>query len=285
MKGLIVLCALAGLGRTQPPGAAEIMVRVAENQDRAQEMRASMVYNQNLLIRMKRGNGKLAREEIRDFTVIPTATGIKKDLVHFTGKYENKGKWVEYSKPGFEYKQLDIDGSLIKDLANDLTDDHKSRDGISADLFPLTRKQQEKYIFELKGRENYRDNEVYRITFEPKKASLVDFDDGECSFWAGEALVDVREYQPVLVTTWAAKKIPLAVRTLLGTDIRHIGFKVAYRKFDEGLWFPVSYGGEFYVRAVFFYRRTFALSLSNSGFQRAEVKTQVAFGDPVKSER
>lgn len=197
MKAVIVLCALAGVGQSQPPAADEIMVRVAENQDRAQEMRAFMVYNQNLLIRMKRGNGKLAREEIRDFTVIPTATGLKKDLTHFAGKYENKGKWVEYGKPGFEYKSIDIDGDLLNDLANDLTNDRKSRDGISADLFPLTRKQQEKYLFTLEGREHYGDHDVFRITFKPKKASLVDFDDGECAFWAGEALVDVREYQPV----------------------------------------------------------------------------------------
>lgn len=285
MKLWLIPFVLAECAWSQPPVAEQIMARVAENQDRAQEMRALMVYNQNLLIRMKRGNGKLAREEIRDFTVTPTATGITKDLTHFTGKYELKGKWIEYSKPGFEYKGMDIDGDLINDLANDLTNDQKSRDGISADLFPLTRKEQKKYFFKLEGQENNRGHEVYRITFKPKKPSLIDFDDGESAFWAGEALVDTRECQPVLVTTWSAKKIPLAVRTILGTDIRHIGFKVAYRKFDAGLWFPVSYGGEFYVRAVFFYKRTIALSLSNSGFQRAEVNTKVAFGDPVKSEQ
>ena len=54
----------------------------------------------------------------------------------------------------------------------------------------------------------------------------------------------------MLVTSWLAKSIPMAVQILLGTNIKHLGFKVAYQKFDEGLWFPVTYGGEFYVRAA-----------------------------------
>jgi hypothetical protein len=56
---------------------------------------------------------------------------------------------------------------------------------------------------------------------------------------------------------------------------------VAYQKFDEGLWFPVTYGGEFYVRAVFFYKRTMALSVVNSGFQKADVTSTVSFQPPL----
>jgi len=99
--------------------------------------------------------------------------------------------------------------------------------------------------------------------------------------WAGEALIDIHEYQPVLITTWLAKGVPIAVQILLGTNLKHLGFKVSYRKFDEGLWFPVSYGGEFQVRAVFLYKRTIALSVTNSGFQKADVTSTVSFQPPV----
>jgi hypothetical protein len=47
------------------------------------------------------------------------------------------------------------------------------------------------------------------------------------------------------------------------------------------LWFPVTYGGEFYVRAAFFYKRTMALSVVNSGFQKADVTSTVSFQPPL----
>jgi len=71
------------------------------------------------------------------------------------------------------------------------------------------------------------------------------------------------------------------VQILLGTNLKHLGFKVAYQKFEEGLWFPVSYGGEFKLRAVFFYKRTISLSVTNSGFQRSDVTSTVSFGVPA----
>jgi hypothetical protein len=67
------------------------------------------------------------------------------------------------------------------------------------------------------------------------------------------------------------------VRTLLGTDVKGLGFSVAYDKFGEGLWFPVSYGGEFQIRALFVYKRTISISLANSNFRRTDVKSTVAF--------
>jgi len=106
-------------------------------------------------------------------------------------------------------------------------------------------------------------------------------DDDDSTCWAGEALIDPKEYQPVLVTTWLAKSIPMAVQILLGTNIKHLGFKVAYQKFDEGLWFPVTYGGEFYVRGLFLYKRTIAMSVVNSGFQKADVSSVVSFQPPL----
>jgi|SRR5579871_634847 len=285
MGPAIALTVLTWYAAQHPEAPEIIMARVAQNQDRAQELRKAYVYHQNLLIRFKRGNGKVAREEQREYTVTPSEKGFKKDLVHFAGKYERGGKMLEYNEPGFEYKGVDIDGNLANELANDLANDKGSRDGITNDLFALTGEKQKKYNFTLGGKENYRGTEVYRITFKPKKASLFDCDEadgGEC--WAGEALIDTHEYQPVLVTTWLAKSMPMAVQVLLGTNIKHLGFKVAYQKFGEGIWFPVTYGGEFYVRGVFFYKRTIALSAINSGFQKSDVTSTVSFQLPQQTQ-
>lgn len=281
MGSAIAMAVLLWYAARQPEPADIIMAKVALNQNRAQEMRKAFVYHQSVLIRFQRGNGKLAREEQREYTVTPLEKGYKKDLTHFTGKYEKGGKMFDYNEPGFEYKGVDIDGGLANSLANDLADDKESRDGITNDLFALTAEKQAKLVFQLEGKEDYRGREVYRVTFKPKKASLVDCDDDESSCWQGEALIDPKEHQPVLVTTWLAKSIPKAVQILLGTNIKHLGFKVAYQKFGEGLWFPVTYGGEFYVRGVFFYKRTIALSLINSGFQKSDITSTVSFQLPA----
>jgi hypothetical protein len=279
----VVLAVLAWYAAKQPEPADIIMAKVAINQDRAQEMRSAYVYHQSMLIRFKRSNGKLAREEQREYTVTPSTKGFNKELTHFIGKYEKGGKLIEYDKPGYEYKGLDIDGNFANDLANDLANDKESRDGISQGLFALTAEKQKRFIFKLEGKEDYRGKEVYRITFKPKKNTLIDCDDGdsEGTCWAGEALIDSNEYQPVLITSWLSKNMPIAVQILLGTNIKHLGFKVAYQKFDDGLWFPVTYGGEFYLRGVFFYKRTIALSVVNSGFQKSDVTSVVSFDLPI----
>jgi hypothetical protein len=115
----------------------EIMAKVAANQDRSQEMRSAFVYHQDLLLRFLRGNGKTAREEEREYSVTPTANGTEKQLTGVSGRYEKGGKLVDYQEPGYTYKDVDLDGELIDDLAKDLADDKESRDGIARDLFPL----------------------------------------------------------------------------------------------------------------------------------------------------
>src|SRR5215471_1432866 len=168
---------------SQPESAEAIMAKVAQNQDRAQEMRSAFVYNQNLLIRFKRGNGKVCREELREFTVAPTAKGTEKTLTRFLGKYLKEDRLVEYTEPDFHYKDFDLDADLISDLAKEVADDKNSRDGISADLFPLTSEEQKKYGFALKGKETFRGKEIYRINFKPKQ-----HDSSDGTPWAGEAL-------------------------------------------------------------------------------------------------
>ncbi len=275
--------ALAGCSSTVQPQGDErvesIMRRVAENQDKAQELRSAFVYNQDLLIRFFRGNGKLAREEYREYNVTPGPTDTRKTLVNFRGKYEKGGRYFEYTKPGYEYKDVDIDGDIMESLADDLTHDKESRDGISVNLFPLTTKSQAGYLFTLEGREAYRESSVFRISFKPAST------DNEAVFestpWAGLILVDAVDYQPVLVTTHLAKGIPFLVKTVLGTNIKGLGFKISYEKQDDGLWFPVNYGGEFDVKAVFFYKRKMAITLRNHDFQRVRVDTHVSFGSPA----
>lgn len=255
----------------QADTADSIMARVAENQDRAEQMRTAVIYHQNVLVRLQRFNGKFTREEYSEFTVTPTPNGTKKTRTHFLGKYASHGKIVEYDKPGYQYKGIDIDGPVAQGLADSMINNEKTKDGIARDLFPLTAEQQKHYSFHLDGTEDYRGATVYRITFESKRG---DQEDGP---WVGEALIDKQEYQPVLVTTHLAAKIPLLVRTMLGTNLEHLGFKVTYKKFENGLWFPVTYGGEFKVKALFLYARRVGLSVQNSGFQRADVTSKIEF--------
>jgi len=261
---------------TDNPLVEQIMEKVAANQDRAQEMRREFVYRQRVIIRFTRSNGRLAREELRELQVTPTPEQTEKTLLRFLGKYEKDGKLLEYAEPRFRHKELDLDGELISELAEEFTNDKKSRDGIARDFFPLTSQKQSNYRFNLKGDELHRGRPVYRIAFEPRGKG---WEEIEGAPWSGELLVDQVEFQPVLVTTRLAKDFPLAVRVLLGTDVQRLGFKVAYEKFGDGIWFPVSYGGEFKLKAVFFYKRNIAIALSNSDFQRTAVSTRLVFDD------
>lgn len=262
---LLILPVLA-----EEPSVDQIMARVAENQARAQDMRRAYVYSQKVLARFHRTNGKLTREEELEYLVTPNPAGIDKKLTHFEGKADRNGQLISYAEPGKEIKNVDIDAMLIQDMVNDMTADKESKDGLGHDLFPLTAAEQAKYIFTLEGKETYRGRPVYRLSFRPKPHA----EDAE---WKGEALIDAAECQPVMVATNLAWKMPMAVKVLLGTNIKGLGFTVTYEKFDDGLWFPVSYGGEFHIRAAFFYARNMSISMVNSGFTRAKVSSKIAY--------
>jgi hypothetical protein len=256
----------------QPPDIEQIMSRVGRNQAKTQDLRKNFTYHQKQLLRMNYSNHKLAREEKREYDVTPDVRGVKKELTKFEGHYPYKGKAVLYDRPGYHYKGVDIDGDLIDSMSEEMTNDRKSRDGIDHHLFPLTYHQQLKYDFKLVGPETYRGREVYRVSFAPKHEKGI-----EDANWKGEALIDQAEYQPVFVSTRLAFQMPLLVKTLLGTDIKGLGFSLAYQKFEDGVWFPVSYGGEFEVRAVFFYKRTISVSMVNSDFKRSLVNSTVTY--------
>jgi hypothetical protein len=280
MKILALLLA-SGVGGAlaQSPDVAEIMAKVGAHQTEGEAKRGEYVYTQKQTLRLLRGNRKVAREEHREYTVTPRPNGAAKQLAHFDGRYEIKGQYVTYDQPGYRYRGMDIDGDLIDSLSEDLTNDKDSRDGLAANLFPLTEKQQAHYQFQLQGTETFRGHLVYRVSFEPKpKERLLDADDG-AGIWKGEALIDAAEFQPVSLHTSLALRIPTAVKILLGTNIAGLGYAVSYRKLDDGVWFPVSYGGEFTVRGLFFYKRIMSVSLVNGDFRKQDVNSRIQYSD------
>src|ERR1700689_2276238 len=90
MMKLTICMALAGLpALAQTLGIDEIMSRVAANQAQSVEARKQYVYQQEQLVGVRRANGKLAREEKRQYTVNPDARGERQQVTVFQGKYEN----------------------------------------------------------------------------------------------------------------------------------------------------------------------------------------------------
>lgn len=267
---MAMMTALAA-GAADGVDVGEIMAKVGANQQAAREARRNYVYRQEQVIRMRRSNNRIAREERFQFEVMPTRDGTKKHLAKFDGKYEVRGKLVSYEQPGrMAKKDLDLDGDLIQDMSKDMMNDDGTHDGIGHDMFPLTTEEQKKYDFRLLGTEEYRGRRVYQVAFRPRK-------NGEAS-WKGTALIDAEEFQPVMVETSLAEKIPTFVKVFFGTDVKGLGFSVAFQKFDGGVWFPVSYGGEFEVRGLFFYKRKISVSMVNSDFRKTDVKSTVTYG-------
>jgi len=282
---VLVLCASSLLAQEPPPPPpaaqpatpelSEILRRVAENQEKAVAARSTIVYTQETRTRLMRGGSKLAREEKRRYTVTPTATATERKLEFFEGRYRKGGQLLPYTDPKFRYKGMDIDGDLVDDMTDDMVNNKESRDGIPKNLFPLTAKEQEHYIFKLAGTQTVNGVNAIRIQFEPNK-------DQEEREWAGEVLVDPVEYQPVRVVTRLAFNIPWAVKVFLGTNVRQLGFSVTYRKVADELWFPVSYGTEFHLRVLFGYARTIVLSMDNRDFKRASAESSIQYEAETK---
>jgi hypothetical protein len=157
-------------------------------------------------------------------------------------------------------------GDLVQGFRDDAIND-QSKDGIARDLFPLNSEEQKQYIFELAGQETSRGRRVYRVRFRP-------LDKGNLT-WEGEALIDAAEAEPLRVFTHLSRRIPFWVRTMLGTDLPGIGFNVEYRRFDAGLWFPVSFGAEFRLHVLFLINREITISVENSAFERTKVESRI----------
>jgi hypothetical protein len=251
----------------QTPTAEEIMCRVAENQERADEARKTYVYDMNVFVRMKRANGKLAREESRDYVVVPNEKGARRKLVKLAGKILDGNRVITYTTPRYEHKSIDIDSSLTDAFAREVMW-KKSDFGPMLGWFPLTRDRLANYTVKFEGEERYRDYDVYKVSF-------AEHDEDAC--WTGEALIEKTEFQPVLVTSQWACRIPAAVKIVLGTNVTQIGAKITYQRFEKGVWFPVTCGGELKFRVLFMYARTIAFSAKNADFRKADVETSIEF--------
>jgi hypothetical protein len=172
-----------------------------------------------------------------------------------------------------EDKEEKVQDSAGHGVDVDVADQGQSKDGLAKGLFPLTTKQQSQYLFKLEGRQTMNSRDVYRVSFRPKDKN--DFD------WKGEAFIDVHEFEPVVVYTEMSRKIPLAVRTLLGTNLPGLGFSVTYDRQTDGVWFPVSFGTEFRMRVLFFIARDISMSLTNSHFEKTHADVRILDGVEV----
>ncbi len=276
--------------------ADEIMKQVAANQDREQKARESYLYSEHVRVIIRRSSGKLSREESSDLIVTPEAKKTTRKVQSISGRYWKNGHYKTFSTgPVAERKDthegLDIgigqddksgqipeagslDGSLARSFREDLTSD-SSKDGMGKDLFPLTTDEQKDLKFELVGEELVAGRNTYRIRFGPR--------DSHEYAWAGEALIDKEEYQPVSVYTRLSRRLPLFVRAALGTDVPGLGFNVQYKRVDKDVWFPVSFGTEFRIHAVFFINRNVSVSLENKDFKRLSVNSDIHYGESISS--
>ncbi|MGC2446667.1 MAG: hypothetical protein WA477_03430 [Candidatus Sulfotelmatobacter sp.] len=252
--------------------ADAIMAKVAANQDRNEALRKEFVYRQHIHILTHKPGGKMMREETADYDVTPMPNGTEKKLSKVTGRYLVKGKYETFEGEPVPAEDS-LDGDLIKNFRDDLAND-KSKDGLAKDLFPLTSEEQKDYQMELLGRETQDGRSVYHIGFKPK--------DKDEMTWAGEAYIDAVEFEPVRVFTKLSRRMPFMIRTMLGTDLPGIGFNVVYKRQEDGVWFPSTFGTEFRIRALFFINREVSVSLENSAFEHALVKSKVKAVGPVE---
>lgn len=271
--------------------AVEIMARVATNQDAADAARSHFIYTQHARVQSRKG--KTTRcEETTDYRITPTKDGSAQTLLKLEGRVLYKGQYLPYTTldgpkgvPAAEDttdpKKIDDDTSTDRDLVENTRKNMlsaKSRDGISAHLFPLTSKNQADMLFTLLGREPKNGRSTFHITFRPK--------DNDDFGWKGDAWIDTEAFQPVVIRTEMSRKIPFAVRGLLGTDVPGLGFTATYAPQPSAsdpaaVWFPESFGTEFRIKLLFFFHRQIILSASNRNFERTHTSSTIrAIGDP-----
>jgi hypothetical protein len=281
--------------------ADQIMARVAVNQDSTEAARTHYIYQQHIRMVSRKPGGKVMCEEVTDSRVSPLQKESQQQLITLDGRYWHKGAYIHYTtlqdqeKKDVKTEKEDLKGmdiDLVENLRKNLTDegprettkegrvqvnvadekDH-SKDGFAKGLFPLTREQQKKYLFKLEGQQKMNGRDVYHVSFRPKDNNEFD--------WKGEAFIDAREFEPVVVYTEMSRKIPLAVRTLLGTNLPGLGFSVTYDRQPDGVWFPVTFGTEFRMRVLFFIARDISMSLTNTHFEKTHSDVRILDGVKV----
>jgi hypothetical protein len=276
--------------------AAEIMARVAANQDAADAARSHYIYTQHAHLSSRRGKTILC-EETTDYRVTPTETGSQKDLQKLDGRLFVNHHYRSYNTPPTAHttpeelqddpslsakererrrvlrKAIDDEGNMDQDLVENMRKnltDEKSKDGLHAGLFPLTTRAQSQYDFLLKGRERRNGRDTFHITFKPKDEN--DYD------WRGDVWIDTTAFQPVFVQTALARDIPFAVRMLTGTSVPGLGFAATYAAQPDGTWFPTTFGTEFKINVLFFLHRTITVNVENREFQKTHVTSRIVEG-------
>jgi hypothetical protein len=269
------------------PTAEAIMARVGANQDQAEAERAKYIYVQHARMVSRRG-GTVMCEEITNYRMTPSSDGSHEELLNLDGRQLTNHKYVAYhaltqeqadtetkdapqkdEDPGtirITVSDENMDRDLVEHMRSNLIHD-KSKDGISAHLFPLTSKDQSGYVFHVVGRERLNDRDAFHVSFRPK--------DKDDFGWSGDAFIDTTAFQPVLITTAMARKIPFAVRTLLGTNLPGLGFTVAYAPQPDGVWFPVTFSTEFKINVLFFFHREIILDAQNREFEKTHVTSRI----------
>jgi hypothetical protein len=291
LSAALLLSLIAVTARAQELTAADIMSRVAANQDRSEAARTHYVYVQHA--RTLSRKGKTTRcEEVTEFRIIPTDKGSEQKLLTLDGHLLYKGKDLHYTQldahatnvkdddslrigvVGKDNDPMDLD--LVENMRHNLAAD-TSKDGIGAGLFPLTSKLQADYTYTLASRSPIDGRDCYHITFVPR--------DKDDYGWKGDAWIDTKAFQPVLVHTTMARNIPFAVRTLLGTSVPGLGFTVTYAPqpadTPDALWFPISFGTEFKLHVLFVFNRTIVLDVRNHDFEQTHVHSTILDAPPA----
>jgi hypothetical protein len=266
-----------------------ILDAVRKQQAEGKQQRSRWVFQQQVLVRMLRGKGALAREELRQYRVRPTEKSIERDLLSLEGKVAIKGKVYPYSDPEYRTGGLDLDGEIAQSFAEDIMFHKDGDDSLEDSMYPLSNAMMARHQFSFQGEERYQGREVYRFTFQPNpkqgkkpgqgkdNESSRETEELQRGFWEGEMLVDRATLAPVLVVTHQARNLPLVVRTLLGSNVKQFGYKLEYAQMPDGTWFPSRYSGEFSLRVLFGYSRRIAVSALNSDFQRASADTEIRY--------
>jgi hypothetical protein len=254
----------------EPAATADLMRRVAENVEKPNPQRQQYVYTLKTHSRLLRTNSKLAREEKREYRVLPKEDATERELISFHGIYEKDKKHLPYNDPDFRQKKLDLDGELIEDLTDDHVANSDSRDGIDLDYFPIRTKDLPHYTFSFLGEQSLQGRRVARIQFAPTQKTWA-------HLWEGETLIDLEDAFPMQIQTKMAKKIPFAARALLGINLKQFGFGVTFVRLDKDLWFPKTYGTEFELTLFFGYKRVLAMSMEASDFRRTGADSSITF--------
>jgi len=297
----LILSLVAVGARAQELTAADIMSRVAANQDRSEAARTHYVYVQHARTLSRKGK-TIHCEEVTDIRIIPTDKGSEQKLLTLDGRLLYKGKYLHYThppssnvpmeagastpdqakdpaSPGVQGKDNEepaigdddpMDLDLVENMRDNLTA-NRSKDGIGAGLFPLTTKVQAEYAYTLVGRGAMDGRDCYHVTFVPR--------DKDDFGWKGDAWIDTKAFEPVLVHTRMSRNIPFAVRTLLGTSVPGLGFTVTYAPeptdSPDAIWFPVTFGTEFNLHVLFFFNRAIVLDVRNRDFEQTHVHSTI----------